>query len=173
MMDDIEQAHHELDRIQGIITRHEGHMFALRGWLLTIVGGLLAAYYTNNIQIPEYVIRLGLPSIALLFLFVESRHANLVEAVVERATKLEKLITISRVTIDEANNGWYDGPKVSQACEDGAKRLWPREGMTFILYRPFYLVVILIILFTTFSLPQKGETASNKAPGMQQSKTCG
>lgn len=172
MMDDIELALHELDRIQGIVTRHEGHMFALRGWLLTVVGGLLAAYYTDNIQIDVYLIKLGLPSIVLLFLFVESRHANLVEAVVERATQVEKLMAISRETMDEANTGWYDGPKVSQACENGARRLWPREGMTFILYRPFYLVVILIILFATFSLPQKGEAALNKAPGMQQNKSC-
>jgi len=41
-MDEMQQAHHELDRLQGIITRHEGFQFTIRGWLLTIVGALLA-----------------------------------------------------------------------------------------------------------------------------------
>jgi hypothetical protein len=50
-MEEIEQAHRELERLQGIITRHEEHMFTLRGWLLTVVGGLLAAYYTDNIEL--------------------------------------------------------------------------------------------------------------------------
>jgi hypothetical protein len=47
-MDEAQQAHHELDRLQGIIARHESHMFALRGWLLAIVGGLLAALNDNQ-----------------------------------------------------------------------------------------------------------------------------
>src|SRR3712207_119724 len=109
-MDEMQQAHHELDRLQGIITRHEGHMFALRGWLLAIVGGLLAAYYTDNIDMSELVLRIALPIIALLFLIVESRHVNLVEAVAERATTLEKRIADARQSGDQA--GWYDGPRV-------------------------------------------------------------
>jgi hypothetical protein len=47
-MDEMEQAHHELDRLQGLI--------------------------------------------AALFLVFDSRHANLVEAVVERAVRVESLI---------------------------------------------------------------------------------
>ncbi len=47
-------------------------MFTLRGWLLTVAGGLLAAYYTGNIQLDAAAMRVGLPLVALLFLFVES-----------------------------------------------------------------------------------------------------
>jgi hypothetical protein len=148
----MQQAHHELDRLQGIITRHEGHMFALRGWLLTVIGGLLAAYYTRNIAITETTMRIGLPIIAVLFLFIESRHENLVEAVVERALNLEKLIASSRKS---GATGWYDGPRVSEVCAEGAGRWWPRGGMTFVLYRPFYLVVILIVIVTTIGLPKR------------------
>jgi hypothetical protein len=70
-MEEIDQAHHELERLQGIITRHEGYMITLRGWLLTVVGGLLAAYYTNNIEISEAVLCTALPLVTLMFLFLE------------------------------------------------------------------------------------------------------
>ena len=158
-MDIMEQAHHELERLQGIITRHEGHMFTLRGWLLTVAGGLLAAYYTGNIQLDAAAMRVGLPLVALLFLFVESRHANLVEAVVERATAVEHAITRARRNGGEPAD-WYDGPQVSAACLDGAKRRWPRSGMTFFLNRPFYLVVVLIILAVTLALPPRTSNAA-------------
>lgn len=154
-MDEMEQAHLELDRLQGIITRHEGHIFALRGWLLTIVVGLLAAYYTDNIEISENVMRLVLPLVAVLFLILESRHANLVEAVVERVTELESRIVDARHMPAAANAGWYDGPKVSLSCEKGANRWWPHHGMTFVLNETFYIAVILIILFLLFALPPK------------------
>ena len=164
-MDEMEQAHHELDRLQGIISRHEGHMFALRGWLLAIVGGLLAAYYTDNIDMSVLVLRIALPMVALLFLIVESRHVNLVEAVAERASTLEKRIADSRRSGIQV--GWYDGPRVSKVCKDGANRWWPRRGMTFVLNQPFYIVVILIIILTTVSLPSKRESARPQAPTTQ------
>ena len=166
-MDEIQQAHHELDRLQGIITRHEGHMFALRGWLLAIVGGLLAAYYTENIDMNGLVLRFALLVVALLFLVVESRHVNLVEAVVERVTVLEKGIADSRRSTSQPCVGWYDGPRVSEACQEGANRWWPRRGMTFVLNQPFYFVVILTIFFATVSLPQKGEATPPPVPTEQ------
>lgn len=166
-MDEAQQAHHELERLQGIITRHESHMFVLRGWLLAIVGGLLAAYYTNNIDMSELVLRIALLIIVLLFLVVESRHVNLVEAVVERVTALEKRIVDSRQSADQTRVGWYDGPRVSEACRDGANRWWPRRGMTFVLNQPFYLVVILIVVLTTVSLPSKRELGPPQAPTAQ------
>jgi hypothetical protein len=153
--DQIQEAHHELDRLQGIITRHEGFIFTLRGWLLTVVGGLLAAYYTDNIEMSEVVLKIALPGIAFLFLILELRHANLVEAVVERVTALENRIADARQPTGELGVGWYDGPKVSEACQEGAHRWWPRHGMTFVLNQAFYVVVILIIVFATVSLPPK------------------
>src|SRR5262245_43019540 len=165
-MDEIQEAHHELDRLQGIITRHEGFIFTLRGWLLTVVGGLLAAYYTNNIAISEVVVKIALPGIAVLFLLIESRHANLVEAVVERIAALEKRIGGARERkTGELGVGWYDGPKVSETCQKGANRWWPRPGMTFVLNSAFYVVVILIIVFATVSLPPKGRSALDTFPG--------
>jgi len=161
-MDEREEAHRELDRLQDIITRHEGHMFTLRGWLLTVVGGLLAAYYTNNIEMSDAALRAALVAFTLLFLVVESRHENLVEAVVERVAALEKLVAVFR-----DSKGWYDGPKVSDACEDGAHRLWPKNGMTFVLNKPFYLVVILIIAVATISLPAKSSAEALKLPAAQ------
>src|SRR6516164_4937555 len=105
-MDEMQQAHNELDRLQGIITRHEGHMFALRGWLLTVIGGVLAAYYTGKIAVSETAIRAALPVIALLFVFIETRHENLVEAVADRASHVEDLIRSNRTP---GAAGWYDG----------------------------------------------------------------
>jgi len=168
-VDEIEQAHHELDRLQGIISRHEGHMFVLRGWLLAIVGGLLAAYYTENIDLGASMLRIALLLVTLLFLVVELRHMNLVEAVVERVSRLENAIADSRRSANQSQDGWYDGPKVSEACQEGANRWWPRQGMTFLLNQPFYVVVILIIIFTTVSLPPKMETAPTQAEPVQTS----
>ena len=166
----MQQAHHELGRMQEIITRHEGHMFALRGWLLSIIGGLLAAYYTANIDMSAVVLRVGLLVVALSFLVVELQHTNLVEAVVERVSALEKSISNSRLSTDQTSTVWYDGPKVSEACQEGASRFWPHSGMTFLLNRPFYLAVILIILLTTVSLPQQKGSTSPPVPTVQSSQ---
>ena len=173
-MNEMQQAHHELDSLQSIITRHEGHMFALRGWLLTVLGGFLAAYYTGMIDMPAIFMRLSLPVIVILFLIVDLRHGNLVEALVERVVELEDKIRKSRDATGEAvNAGWYDGPKVSKTCEKGANRWRPREEMTFILNRSFYLIVILIIVIAAVSLPQRKQNSelpanSPAAPEAQQ-----
>jgi hypothetical protein len=159
-MHEIETAHLELERLQGVITRHEAHMFSLRGWLLTVVGGLLAAYYTDNIALHETWVRVGLPTVALLFLIVESRHANIVEAVVERAGRVESLIRAAHRSGTVTTAHWYDGPKVNEACEQGANRWVPHHGMTLIMNLPFYLIVILVIVILTVSLPApKGNRA--------------
>ncbi len=158
-MDEIRLAHHELDRLQGIITRHEGFMFALRGWLLAIVGGLLAAFYTVNIDMSAFMLGTALFLIFLMFLVVESRHVNLVEAVAERAGEIEKQIRLSRQKQGKPLSELYDGPRVSVTCRDGAYRLWPKNGMTFILNLPFYVIVIVIIVATTVWLPSKQESA--------------
>ena len=169
-MDEMQQAHHELDRIQGIITRHEGHMVALRGWLLVIIGGLLAAYYTATIDMSALVLRIALLVITLLFLIVESRHVNLVEAVVERATAIEKGIRSSRRPEGQPVVGWYDGPRVSDACQEGANRWWPRSGMTFVLNQPFYFVVILIVILSTVWLPPKQGATPSPSPTVQPAR---
>jgi hypothetical protein len=170
-MDELEQAQHELDRLQGIIARHEGHMFVLRGWLIAIVGGLLAVYYTDNIDMSEPMLQLSLIVIVVLFLILESRHLNLVEAVVERAEDVEKLIAKRRLGGAEMSAGWYDGPKVSAACREGADRLWPRKGMTLVQNLPFYVLVLLVIVITTMSLPPKvmpdAESGKNKVQSLQ------
>ena len=162
-MDEMQQAHNELDRLQEIIARHEGHMITMRGWLFTIVGGLLAAYYTDNINISEVVIWIALPVVTLLFLLVELRHVNLVEAAVERVGALEHLIAASRNATTQFGVGWYDGPKVNATCQRGAERLRPHRGMTLLLNSPFYVVVFLIILLLVISLPPK--TAAAPAQG--------
>ena len=107
---------------------------------IVIFGGLLASYYTDNIVMSGLVLRIALPMIALLFLVVESRHVNLVEAVVERVSALEKRIVDSRQSAGQASAGWYDGPRVSEVCQDGANRWWPRRGMTFALNQLFYFI---------------------------------
>ena len=160
-MDEMEQAYKELERIQDIITRHEGHMFALRGWLLAILGGLLAAYYTANIDLSVMVLRIAMLLVAALFLVLETRHVNLIEAVVERATAVEELIRRHRNAPNEAQ--WYDGPRVNEACFDGARRKWPKSGMTFLLNLWFYFAVIVVVIITTVSLPAKGAAQSGTA----------
>lgn len=157
-MDEAQQAHHEIDLLQGIINRHEGHMFALRGWLLAIVGGLLAAYYTQNINISELMLQTALVIVAFLFLVLESRHVNLVEAVVERVAVIEKSMNDARRPTGELDGGWYHGPRINATCQKGAARWWPRRGMTFVLNQPFYFVVVLVIVLATVSLPARADT---------------
>lgn len=77
----------------------------------------------------DVVLRVALPVVALLFIVMEMRHINLVEAVVERALELEDRI-VARRQLADPEGPWYDGPKVSRACEEGVNRLWPRHGMT-------------------------------------------
>jgi hypothetical protein len=153
-MDEMEQAYHELDRIQEIIARHEGHMNSLRGWLLGIIGGLLAAYYTSNID-SVLVLRIALLLIVILFLIVETRHINLIESVVERAGQIEKKIRDARRNDSKDGTGWFDGPKVNEVCQRGARRRWPRGGMTFLLNQWFYYAVIVVVILTTISMPAR------------------
>jgi hypothetical protein len=150
-MDDMEQALRELERLQGIIDRHEGHIFTLRGWLVTIVGALVAAFYADNIQLNGMVLRVSLLVVAVLFIVMELRHINIVEAVASRAMALERRIADDRRAADP--KCWYDGPKVSQACKAGAERWWPRSGMTLKLYAPVYGVIIAIIVSAAIFLP--------------------
>ncbi len=157
-MKEIEQAFHEHTILQEIIARHEGHMFSLRGWLLAIIGGLLAAYYTENILIHVSMLAIALLLVTLMFLYVELQHMNVVEAVGERVVELEKTIVASRDPNNQSGTGWYDGPKVCEACREGANRHWPKTGkMTFVLNQPFYFMVIAVILFATLWLPPKQE----------------
>ena len=160
-MDVMEQAHHELGRLQDIITRHEGHMFMLRSWLLAIIAGLLAAYYTENIELGSTLLRVALLLVVAVFLVLESRHMNLVEAVVERASRVEDSIRRHRHGPDDAS--WYDGPRVSEACREGARRMWPKSGMTFLLNQWFYMAVVLVVVVTTVSLPPKHAAAPKSA----------
>ncbi len=172
-MNDMEQAHHELDLLQAIITRHESHMFALRSWLLAIVGGLLAAYYTANIAMSELVLGFALLVISVLFFVLESRHVNLIESVVARVGDIEKQIASSREQAFQATDGWYKGPMIGKACRDGASRIWPKKGMTFVLNLPFYLVVLVILVLTTVSLPPKQATESPSTPCAASSQPLG
>ena len=161
-MNDMEQAKNELDRIQEIIARHEGHMATLRGWLLAIIGGLLAGFYTENIEIGPWELRVALLGITALFLWVETRHVNLIDAVIERSIAVEEAIQIARR--DKLAPGWYNGPKVAEACRDGATRgLLPENKMTWKLNLPFYLVVIIVIGLTVVELPQKSKAAASTA----------
>jgi hypothetical protein len=154
-MDQFEQAHHELSRIQEIIARHEEHIFTLRGWMLTVLGGLLAAYYTGNIHLNLLVVQIALPTIALLFLWIEVRHSNVVESVVNRAEAVENQVSLAHSQTSE-NSAWYDGPRVSEACRLGAERVLPQmQMMTFVLNRTFYVVVILISIVVAIALPPK------------------
>ena len=149
-MSDIENALHELDRLQKIIDRHEGHIFTLRGWLLAVVGGLLAAYYTENIIIPSYFMSIALVFTVCSFLVIEFQHLNLVEAAAKRAGEVEK-----QIQKNGKNNDWYKGPDVSETCKIGAFRFKPVGGMTWRLNLPFYVTVFILILTVSFSLPPK------------------
>ena len=166
-MDETEQAHRELERLQGIIDRHEGHIFTLRGWLITVVGALIAAYYAENIHLNDLALRIALPVVALLFIVMELRHINMVEAVASRATAVESGLATARRA---ANPGcWYDGPLVSETCRDGAERLRPRDGMTLRLYAPVYGVIIAIIVFAMIFLPSRESAVAQGQPAPMQS----
>ena len=149
-MDEIQEAHNEIDWIQAIITRHEGHIFALRGWFITVVGALLAAYYAENIVMSVYVLIGGLIVAVVVFYIVEFQHSNLIESLVGRVKKIEKSIKKARLPSGEFKNGWYNGPKVNKTCRKGAKFKWPHIGMTFLLNTPFYIVVLVIVLLLIY-----------------------
>src|SRR5258708_30084218 len=127
-MDDMDQATKELDRIQEIIARHEGKMDTLRGWLLEIIGALLGGYYTANIEISPLELRAALIGITVLFFWVETRHVNLIDSVIERSTIVEKQIQEARK--HQSATGWYDGPKVNETAGGGVKRGLPLNEMT-------------------------------------------
>ncbi len=151
-MDAFEEAHRELDRLQEIITRHEKHTFSLRGWMLTVSGGLLAAYYTGNIHLHLLVIQIALPCVAILFLVIEIRHINLIDAVVARAGIVEGLLRANR---QHPKPNWYDGPRVHEVCKRGAQRVFPQFQMTFMLNMVFYIIVLLIAVVVALGLPPK------------------
>ena len=98
-MDDLELAKTELDWIQEIIARHEGRMDTIRAWLLAIIGGLLAGYYTANIEISPLELRVALIGITILFLWVETRHVNLID-VLRQLCGAALLVAVARLHID-------------------------------------------------------------------------
>jgi len=151
-MNETDQAFKEIEHLQEIISRHESHVFALRGWMLTVVGALLAAYYTNNIVIDVIYMRWGLPLVSVIFLLIEMQHNNLVEVIATRVLILEQNIYKAR---KEGLLNWYDGPKIAECCRAGARRFLPVHRMTFILNLPFYIATVLIILVISFTMPQK------------------
>ena len=168
-MDETEEALRELERLQSIIDRHEGHIFTLRGWLITVIGALIAAYYAENIHLNDLALRIALPVVAVLFIVMELRHINIVEAVASRATVVEAGLAAARRA---ASPGcWYDGPKVSETCKDGADRLRPRDGMTLRLYAPVYGVIIAIIVTAMIFLPSRGSTVPPRPPGAVQAQS--
>jgi hypothetical protein len=54
---------------------------------------------------------------------------------------------------------WYDGPRVSRVCEEGAKRLLPHLGMTLQLNLGLYAIVIAVLIMASFLLPRKSARA--------------
>ena len=172
-MDDLELAKTELDWIQEIIARHEGRMDTIRAWLLAIIGGLLAGYYTANIQISPLELRVALIGITILFLWVETRHVNLIDAVIERSTKVEREIQTART--HGTAPGWYDGPKLNETAASGVKRRLPLNEMTLKLNLPFYFVVAIVIGLTVVALPQKPkavEAAATACCGSCTGRSC-
>jgi len=156
MADQFEEAQHELDRLQDIITRYEEQMFTLRGWMLTVIGGLLAAYYTGNIHLDSVIVRIALFVVAFLFLILDARHTNVVEAVIERVESVEGQIRSARDGGAGASGPWYDGPRINEACRKGSKRVLPRrEGMTFKQNQTFYAAVLLVVAVVAVALPPK------------------
>lgn len=152
----MEQAHHELERLQEVIGRHERHMFAVRGWFIAIVGGLLVALYSKHFNIDEAALQIALVLLAVLFIIIDSRHVNLIDAVVDRSGALEEKIREARGTGLEDGGRWYDGPLLSEACSQGVHRWRPKEGMTFKLNLVFYCVVFIVVAVAAFLLPPKG-----------------
>lgn len=82
-MEEMGQAHHELDHMESIITRHEGFILTMCSCLLAIIGGFLAYYYIDNVSMSKPLLGGALMAIAMLFLVVERKHVNLIEALVE------------------------------------------------------------------------------------------
>jgi hypothetical protein len=142
-------------------------VFTIRGWMLTVIGALLAAYYTENITLDKIWVQIGLPVLAVLFLLVESRHANIVEAASGRATELENEMVAARHPDGTFKPAWYNGPKIGEICREASSRGWPRMEMTFFLNLPFYIVVIAVIVVVTIFLPERKE-ARNNAPSASQ-----
>lgn len=153
-MDEFEQAHHELSRIQTIIDRHEGAMFSLRGWLFAAMAGIVAAYYTMAVSLSLRSFVIALCTLVLAFLYAELRHVILVDAVVTRAGRVERMIQEARASVKK--QGWYDGPKINKTCGDAVKQLVPEWRMTLVLNLFLYVAIVIAVVVIVMLLPPLG-----------------
>ena len=156
-MDEMEQAHHELNRIQEIIARHEGHMFSLRGWLFAALAGVLAAYYSNALELTLVKLLVVITALIFASVYAELRHVILVDAVVTRSGEVERKIADARSKASDANPrpGWYDGPKVHETCGKAVKKMIPQLGMTLVLNMFFYLALGGAVVSLVYFLPRR------------------
>ena len=154
-MDEMEQAYHELDRIQGIVDRHEGHMFSLRGWLFAALAGIVAAYYSTRlpVSLPEFVI--VVVALIVSFIYAELRHVILVDALVARAGALEKMIIPARGP-SASSSPWYDGPRINDVCDLAVRQVFPSLNMTLLLNLFFYYALMAAVIVLVWLLPRAG-----------------
>jgi len=154
-MDEMTQAYHELDRIQGIVGRHEGHMFSLRGWLFATLAGIVAAYYSTRlpVSLPEFVI--VVVALIVSFIYAELRHVILVDALVARAGTLEKMI-IAAIGPSTSSSPWYDGPRINDVCDVAVRQVFPSLNMTLLLNLFFYYALLAAVIVLVWLLPRAG-----------------
>jgi len=146
---------HELDRVQDIVTRHEGHMFSLRGWLFAALAGVVAAYYSSAISVSRVEFAIVVLALVMTFIYAEMRHVILVDALVARAGTVEKMIVAAReggLTMSPR----YDGPKVNEVCGAAVKRILPKLDMTLVLNLFFYYALVAAALIIVWLLPRSG-----------------
>ena len=154
-MDETDQANLEMDRIQRIISRHEGHIFSLRGWLFAAIAGSLAAYFSGNVPFGPGRFLLAIGGLVVIFLLVELRHIVLIDALVKRVGDVEILITRSRA--NGAFTGWYDGPRVNTTCQQAMQlqNLLPRWRMTLKQNLVYHLGLLAFAIALVALLPSR------------------
>ena len=152
---DMKTALHELDRIQDIVTRHESHMFSLRGWLFAALAGIVAAYYSSGLTVSRIEFAVVLLALVMTFIYAELRHVILVDALVARAGTVEQMIVAARES-GPSMLPRYDGPKVNEVCGLAVKRVLPKFDMTLVLNLFFYYALVAAALILVWLLPRTG-----------------
>jgi hypothetical protein len=153
---EMKTALHELDRIQVIVNRHEGHMFSLRGWLFAALAGVVAAYYSRGLPASRVEFAFVVLALVVAFIYAELRHVILVDALVARAGAVEKMIVAARGT-GASSLPQYDGPKVNEVCGIAVKeRVFPKFDMTLVLNLYFYYALVAAALILVWMLPRSG-----------------
>lgn len=105
----VDLAYKEVDVLQSIIARHEGHAMRVRGWFVLVAGALMAAKYANNIEIDIVTLFLLCLVTSLFFLLWEHHYWALAHRAILRIAFIENIVNDAI----ESGSNHYHGTRIS------------------------------------------------------------